>query len=164
MLVVVDKKSIETGKSDQIYLCAYNHYEWYPLAIGKRKDSICYFENVVGNNIFIIADSPDGVGLRYITAPFLLDRRGIIHKFIPVKDQIQTFTLSKRKGELNKKHTLYYWDTSKSRFTSLDYASATDTTQTYDHIPRNALLWFIIPEKIINQRICFIKNDSLLIH
>lgn len=159
--VSVDKNNRKKGKSNQVYLCTYNHYEWCPIAIGHRKDTVCYFENVVGDNIFMVADSPDGSKLRNITTPFYTDKDGNIRKFIPLKEHKQTFTLNKHKKKLNQVHTLYFWDTEKDRFTPLEYVSSTDTTQTYDQIPANALLWFTIPERIVNQRIFFIENDSI---
>lgn len=157
----IDLKDIKKGKSDQVYLLTYNHYEWTPIAIGHRKDTICYFENVVGDNIFMVADSPNGGRLRNITVPFYVSQKGKIRKFIPEIENRQTFTLNKRKRKLDQEHTLHYWDTDKGRFIPLDYVSATDTTQTYDQIPGNALLWFTIPERIVNQRIFFIENDSI---
>ena len=159
--VSVDKNNRKKGKSNQVYLCTYNYYEWCPIAIGHRKDTVCYFENVVGDNIFMVADSPDGNKLRNITAPFYTDKDGNIRKFIPQKEHKQTFTLNKRKKKLDQKHTLHFWDTEKERFIPLEYVSSTDTTQTYDQIPANALLWFTIPERIVNQRIFFIENDSI---
>lgn len=159
--ISVDKTNIKKKKSNQVYLCVYNHYEWCPIAIGHRKDSICYFENVVGDNIFMVADSPEGSKLRNITAPFYTDRDGNIHKFIPQKEHMLTFTLNKRKKKLDQVHTLHFWDTEKDRFTPLEYVRSTDTTQTYDQIPENALLWFTIPERIVNQRLFFIENDSI---
>lgn len=157
----IDLKDIKKGKSDQVYLLTYNHYEWTPIAIGHRKDTICYFENVVGDNIFMVADSPNGGRLRNITVPFYVSQKGKIRKFIPEIENRQTFTLNKRKKKLDQEHTLHYWDTDKGRFIPLDYVSTTDTTQTYDQIPGNALLWFTIPERIVNQRIFFIENDSI---
>lgn len=159
--VTIDKKGIRKGNSNQVYLRAYNHYEWLPIAIGQRKDTLCYFENVVGDNIFMVADSPEGNGLRNITVPFYVDRDGNIRKFIPQKQYKQTFTLNKHKNKRDQMHTLRYWDTDREMFTYLDYASATDTTQTYDNVPKNALLWFTIPERIFNQRVFFIENDSI---
>ena len=159
--VSVDKNNRKKGKSNQVYLCTYNYYEWCPIAIGHRKDTVCYFENVVGDNIFMVADSPDGNKLRNITAPFYTDKDGNIRKFIPQKRHKQTFTLNKRKKKLDQEHTLHFWDTEKERFIPLEYASSTDTTQTYDQIPASALLWFTISERIVNQRIFFIENDSI---
>lgn len=162
--VSLDKKNIKKDKSDQIYLRVYNHYEWHPIAIGYRKDSICYFENVVGDNIFMVADSPEGTELRNITVPFYVDNDGFIHKFIPHKKHRQTFTLNKYENKSGQEHTLQYWDTDNEKFVPLEYISETDTTQTYNQIPENALLWFTIPERIVNQRIFFIENDSMKIY
>lgn len=68
-----------------VYLCAYNYYEWKPVAIGIQTDAVCEFKDVVGNNIFIIAEGGKEQELRYITAPFLVDSSGHIRKFIPDK-------------------------------------------------------------------------------
>lgn len=160
----IDKKEIKRRKSNQVYLRVYNLYEWCPIAIGYRIDSICYFDNVVGDNIFIVADSPQGNELRNITVPFYVNKNGEIHKLIPQKENVQTFTLNKRLNKLDQQHTLHYWNTDKDKFIPLSYVSSTDTTQTYDKIPGNALLWFTIPERIVNQRIFFIENDSMKIY
>lgn len=162
--VSIDKKNKNKRKSNQIYLCAYNHYEWCSIAIGYRKDSMGYFENVVGDNIFIVADSPKEGELQIITAPFYVSKEGETHKFIPQKEIKKIFTLNKQKNKLDLKHTLHYWDTDKELFTPIEYASSTDTTQTYDQIPASALLWFTVPERIVNQRIFFIENDSMKIY
>lgn len=159
--VFVDKQKIKTGKSNQVYLCTHNYYAWQPIAIGQREGNNCRFDQVVGDNIFMVADSPEGNRLRFITAPFYVDREGYTRKFIPQKEYMQTFTFDKRKNKLNQEHRLHYWEPDKNRFVPLQYASETDTTQTYDCIPRNALLWYTIPERIANQRLLFIENDSL---
>lgn len=161
VVITLDKSNIKNKRASQVYLCTYNYYEWQPIAIGYRNDSTCYFNNVVGDNIFIVADSPEKDGLRYITAPFYISEDGKIHKFIPQKANKKIITMNKRKNKLEQEHTLHYWDTDKSRFVALSYVSSTDTTQTYDQIPGNALLWFTIPERIVNQRIFFIENDSI---
>lgn len=162
--VSLDKKNIKKEKSDQVYLQVYNYYEWHPIAIGYRKDSICCFENVVGDNIFMVADSPEGAELRNITVPFYVDNDGFIHKFITHTKHRQTFILNKYKNKSGQEHTLQYWDTDNEKFVPLEYNSETDTTQTYNQIPENALLWFTIPERIVNQRIFFIENDSMKIY
>ena len=159
--ISTDKKKIKRGKSNQVYLRVYNQYEWRPIAIGNRIDSICYFDNVVGDNIFVVADSPEGNELRNITVPFYVNKNGKIRKLNPQKEDLHTFTLNKRLKKLDQQHTLHYWDTDKEKFIPLSYVSSTDTTQTYDQIPGNALLWFTIPERIVNQRVFFIENDSI---
>lgn len=68
----------------------------------------------------------------------------------------------KRKADIN--HTLFYWDIVEKRFIPISFTESTDTTQIYDQVPDNALLWFTIPERIFNQRIFYIKNDSIKIY
>ena len=109
----------------------------------------------------MVADSPDGNRLCFITAPFYIDEEGNIRKFIPQKENTQEFTFNKYRKKLDQEHTLHYWEPNKDKFVPLQYISQTDTTQTYDQIPQGALLWYTIPEKIFNQRLLFIKNDSL---
>jgi len=155
------KKSNFRKRAQQIYLCAYNFYEWRPIAIGSRKDSVCIFENVVGDNIFMVADSPDGKTLRFITAPFYVNGNGSIHKFIPHTQKNRSFTLEKRKNKKDAPYTLKYWNIQEKNFVSIPYTETTDSTQSYNRIPENALLWFTIPERIVNQRVFFIENDSI---
>lgn len=148
----------------QIYLCAFNHYEWCPIAIGYRKDSVGYFGNLVGDNIFIIADAPQKGRLRIISDPLYVSSEGEVRKLIPDRENKMTFTFNKLKNKLDVKHTLHYWDTDKKKFVPIELVSSTDTTQTYDQIPSNALLWFTIPERILNQRIFILQNDSMKIY
>lgn len=157
----IDDKRAEENPSGQIYLCVYNHYRWLPIALGSRADTLCSFQRVVGDNIFMIADCPGGKEFRFITAPFYLSEEGAIHKFIPDMQHPQTYTMKKRSNALNQKHTLYYWNVDEKRFATVEYASATDSFHVYDRIPGNALLWFTIPERVFNQRIFFLENGEI---
>lgn len=158
--ISIDPKNNISNK--EVYLCIHNFYKWQPLAIGTRSNNdICIFNDVVGDNIFIVADSPDGQNLRYISTPFYVSTKGEIHPFIPQMQQMQTAILEKRRGKTKVNHTLFYWDVIENRFIPLSYGETTDTTQVYNQIPKNALLWFTIPERIFNQRIFFIENDSV---
>lgn len=160
--VAVDKeKTMRSRASEQVYLCVYNFYQWSPLAMGSYTDGTCVFRDVVGDNIFIVADCPDGDNLRYITPPFYVNRQGDIHPLIPQKQKLQAYTLPKRKGKEHIEHTLYYWDVEDTRFIPLASKEENDTSLIYDRIPENALLWFTIPERIVNQRVFFIENDSI---
>lgn len=150
--------------STQIYLCAFNHYEWCPIAIGYRKDSIGYFGNLVGDNIFIIADAPQNGRLRIISAPLYISGEGEVRELIPDREHKMTFTFDKQENKSNVTHTLHYWDTDKKKFVPIELVSSTETTQTYNQIPSNALLWFTIPKRILNQRIFFLQNDSMKIY
>lgn len=148
--------------SGQVYLCVHNFYEWKPIAIGGRTGLECCFEDVVGDNIFIIADSPDGRMLRFITAPFYVDRHGKTHKFIPDWENTMELTLEKNMSSSEQSHTLKYWDTVGKNFITLPFSQTSDSTQLYDQVPKNALLWFGIPDRIVNQRVFFMKNDSIM--
>ena len=148
--------------SGQVYLCAYNYYKWTPVVMGNRTDSVCRFRQVGGDNIFIVADSPGMGQFRFLTPPFHVDVLGNVRKFVPCQERTSTFTLSKIKGLFDRTYTLRYWDTETASFSPLEYSHATDSTQTYANIPENALLWFTVPDRIVNQRVFFIENDSVI--
>ena len=154
-------KQEDRRQSDQIYLTVHNFYEWRPIAVGRRSEGIGVFENVVGDNVFMVADSPDGRQLRFITPPFHVSKEGEIHKLIPQLQDRKEFTITKHRLRRGIPHTLFYWDIYDRRFLPLPYVSKTDSTRTYDQIPRNALLWFSMPHRCINQRVFFIENDSI---
>lgn len=160
--VVADRIGEFPCSSGQVYLCAYNYYKWEPMAMGCRSDSLCVFRQVGGDNIFIVADSPAKGQLRFLTAPFHVDARGRIRKFVPRMENRLTFTLPKRKPLERRPHTLYYWNPETAAFSVLEHSSGTDSTQTYTNIPENALLWFTVPDRIVNQRVFFIENDSVI--
>lgn len=157
--VVADKKV--DNQTSLIYLCAFNRDEWQVIAKGVRTGKECLIENVVGDNVFIVADSPNGNSLRYLTAPFYMDTTGVIRKFIPNLNTLRSFTLDKRKRKLNQPYTLSYWDNTSDNFIPITHAISGDSTQSYTNIPDNTLLRFTIPERILNQRIFFIENDIL---
>ena len=148
--------------SGQVYLCAYNYYKWEPVAVGCRTDTTCLFRQVGGDNIFIVADSPAAGQLRFLTAPFHADAHGHVRKFIPRPDRPQAFTFPKRKRLLKRFYTLHYWDVEAAAFSPLEYSSTADSTQSYTNIPENALLWFTVPDRIVNQRVFFLENDSVI--
>lgn len=156
--IEADKTS--SSPESLVYLCAYNYYEWKPIAIGIRNGTTCEFKDIVGNNIFIVAKGCKDQNLEYITAPFLVDSLGNIRKFIPDKDQFITQTLWKKKGKapLN----LHFWDIEKEYFVPISYDSITsDTTQFYTRIPENALLWYTTSQRALGQRVGFIDNGEL---
>ncbi|WP_289148300.1 transglutaminase domain-containing protein [uncultured Bacteroides sp.] len=148
--------------SGQVYLCAYNYYKWEPVAVGCRTDTTCLFRQVGGDNIFIVADSPAAGQLRFLTAPFHADAHGHVRKFIPRPDRPQAFTFPKRKRLLKRFYTLHYWDVEAAAFSPLEYGGTADSTQSYTNIPENALLWFTVPDRIVNQRVFFLENDSVI--
>ncbi len=154
----VDKK-IESA-SHQIYLCTYNDNIWKPIGMGNRDGNICYFNNVVGDNVYAVCYSPNGNFLHRITVPFYVNHEGYVNKLIP-KKETHSFTLKKNPDKLYLPNILRYWEPEKEDFIELDYADFTDTTQYYDNIPLNALLWFSVPERMHNQRIFIIEDDSL---
>lgn len=157
--VKADKNSSE-GEQKQVYLCAYNYYQWRPLAIGVKNGDSCYFEHVVGNNIFIVAEAAGRSKLHFLTAPFYLNGEGSIRKFIP--DTIQTVHLILEKKKEEQCRILHYWDLTQDDFSPVLCDSLlSDTIQLYTHIPANALLWYTTVQKSLGQQVGFIQNDSL---
>lgn len=147
-----------------VYLCVHNYYEWRVLAIGKRSGHNCIFEDVAVDNIFIVADSPDGHSLRYISEPFLLDSAGHITKFVPNKLCTDSISLHKKPEYISIPHTLYYWDTERVNFIKLPYSHKSDSVQTYNNIPQNALLWFTNTKQTYNQRIFLIDKEKISVY
>ena len=162
--VTIDMDIKENKRSNQVYLCNFNYNKWTDIALGYRKDSICYFNDVVGDNIFMVADVPDGNSLRFITAPFYVSTEGEIHKFIPDIQNKSSYTIHKRPEGYKEQHTLSYWDTQHKKFPPIEYVSETDTTLSYNNIPGNALLWLYIPIHMYNQRAFFLENDSMRVY
>ena len=150
-----------TYRSNQIYLTVHNFYEWQPLAIGRRSGSVGIFENVVGDNVFMVADSPDGRTLRFITPPFHVDKEGEIRKLIPQLHDREELTVTKGRLRRGMPHTLFYWDIYERSFLPVPYISKTDSTQSFDQVPRNALLWFIEPRRSFNQRVFFVEDGVI---
>lgn len=148
--------------SGQAYLCAYNYYKWEPIALGCRTDTVCLFRQVRGGNVFIVADSPAAGKLRFLTAPFYVDARGHIRKFIPRPERVQAFTFPKKEGLFHRPHTLHYWNVETASFSPLEYSSTADSTQSYMNIPENALLWFTVSDHILGQQVSYLESDSVV--
>ncbi|MDR2968693.1 MAG: transglutaminase-like domain-containing protein, partial [Tannerellaceae bacterium] len=124
-----------------IYLCAHNRGEWQPLAIGRRDGNACSVADVWGDNIFILADSPDGRGLRYITHPFYMDTLGTVQELIPDFSRKDSFRLAN--NEHNRKNMiLSYWNPDTDQFNRLSDFTEEDTITFYHNVPGNALLRF----------------------
>ena len=156
----VEADKTPSSAESLVYLCTYNYYEWKPIAIGIQNESVCEFKDVVGNNIFIIAEGSKEQELRYVTAPFLVDSSGHIRKFIPDKNKPVTQELWIEKGKTP--CNLHFWDVGKDYFIPISCDSITsDTTQLYTHIPDNALLWYATPHRALGQRVGFIENGKL---
>jgi hypothetical protein len=159
--IIVDETDFN-HQSNQVYLRVHNFYEWKIIAVGERSESVCIFQNVVGDNIFIVSDSPDGRTLRHITAPFYVSKNGEIHKFIPQLNNREALTITKGPRRRGMPHTLFYWDIYEHGFLPVPYISKTDSTQSFDQVPKNALLWFAVLDRSFNQRVFFVENDTIM--
>lgn len=103
----------------------------------------------------------DEVSLEFVTSPFYVDINGDINKLVPDSNNLISYTLKKRENRIDQAHTLRYWNVKMNDFVSINPTQINDSTQEYDQIPSNALLWFTVTDRILNQRIFFIDNDSI---
>lgn len=160
--LIVDKWVENT--SDLVYLCTYNCRQWQPLAMGYKQGDTCTFKKVAGNNFFIVADSPDGKSLRFITAPFYADTTGLIRKFIPQQEAV-AYTFPIESMKIYSYMYLNYWDVNTGKFIKVDYDEISDSTRVYKQIPKNSLLLFLIPkEKKFSDRnrpLFYLDNDTI---
>lgn len=154
-------KNISKTSSNIVYLCTHNCRQWIPLAVGTKAETNYIFYNVVGDNVFIIADCPNGKDLRYISPPFYVDTKNKIYEFIPDTTHYNSMIKKKLITTPNIAHILFYWDVIENRFIPLNQKKETDYELYYDHILNNALLWLMTPSKIYNQRIFFIERNEI---
>lgn len=140
-----------TNPSGLVYLCAFNYYAWTPIAIGRREGDSCRFEQVAGRNFFLVAEAEDKENLRYISAPVLTEKDGKIHQFLP--DTIHSLSATFKRAMNKSPKLLSYWDTDSNRFIQLPYCELTDSTQYYENIPTNALLWYRQEQRTYGQRV-----------
>lgn len=76
-------KEPEGEKASFIYLCASAVNDFRVLAVGVREGRKCIVKDAVGDNTFLLAESPDGANLRFLTDTFYVDSVGRIAK--PIK-------------------------------------------------------------------------------
>lgn len=158
--VATDRVSEFAQPKGQVYLCAYNHYKWVPIAMGCRTDTVCRFPRVRGGNIFLAADAPTGKELRFLTTPFYVDINGEMRRFTPHLERREAFTFAKEL--VGRPYTLHYWDVEAEAFLPLDYSSTNDSTQSHTNIPENALLWFDVPNCAVSQRVFFLEDGNVI--
>lgn len=76
-------KKPEGKKVSYVYLCASAVNDFKVLAVGVRHGRKCIVKDVVGDNTFLLAESPDGTNLSFLTDTFYVDRGGRIAR--PIK-------------------------------------------------------------------------------
>lgn len=76
-------KKPEGKKVSYVYLCASAVNDFKVLAVGVRHGRKCIVKDVVGDNTFLLAESPDGTNLSFLTDTFYVDSVGRIAK--PIK-------------------------------------------------------------------------------
>ena len=125
----------------QLYLCAYNHFRWTPIAVGRADGKgFAVFDDVAGRNFLMVAEAESRNGLRMVGVPFYTDGKG--GSFLLDTDTGTRIGYTFTRKEDEPLRILHYWDKETNGFVRLDCVSYTDTTQTYTNIPKNALLHF----------------------
>lgn len=150
-----------SNKSSIVYLCTFNCNEWQPIAIGEKAKNNYIFENVVGDNIFIIADVPQGQTLRFVSAPFYVDSIGAVKKLIPSHLKGIKYVFSKEKYKLFGRYNLYFWDVETASFMPVDECDKLQDAWIYENIPLNAMLLFYIPGANRNRSGFFIEQNEI---
>lgn len=149
-----------------VYLCNYNNRQWRPLVIGERIGEICRFADIVGDNIFIVAEENaiyPGT-LQYITCPFYVDSCGILHKFQMQKGAGSLYIPKEQEKYADVLQTLTYWDMEEKRFIHFNYLCDTLVNGYFlRNVPSNSLLRALIDKKgkMGGERIFFIQNDTI---
>lgn len=154
--IPVSHKEASSGRL--AYLCAYNAGKWLPVAMGRCEGDTCRFTNVAGRNFFLLAVAEGKHRLRYVGAPFLTRGDGTYHRLL--EDAGQPVCQIFRRETGGSPYSLYYWDSGAGTFRFLPYRSLTDSTQEYDNIPRNALLWYVHEKTVQDDRIGMIVEGT----
>lgn len=143
-----------------VYLCAFNYYNWQPVALGREDGrGNAVFEKVAGRNIFLLAKAQAGGTLQEVSAPFCTDAAGNVRFLSADTTRMGTFTFRKNEREIP--YLLSYWERTEGRFVEIACASQTDTTATYTNIPADALLFYRIGKRVLGNRVGFIDRDSV---
>lgn len=142
-------------KQKQVFKCIEEYMKEPPQKIDyHKKDSICYLNNIVGDNIFVVVNVPNRDSLRFIITQSYISTERKIHKFIPLIRNKRSYTRNKRtKGYTQNKSLI-----------ALEYISEIDTTLSYNNIPQKALLWLYILINMYNQRIFILDSNSTRIY
>lgn len=149
-----------------IYLCAYNNNHWRPIDISERNGAECVFTNIVGDNIFIIAEySEQAENLHFLTYPFYVDREGYISKIKPNPLKKESLRIPLNNIYYTEvPQTMYVWEQEKESFMRMDFPINTSSTEIIiKEIPQGSLLKAIMsrPYYPAEDRIFIIKNDTL---
>lgn len=150
-----------------VYLCTYNKNHWRPFAISQREGKECAFMNVVGDDIFIIAEENEQRtnSLRYLTYPFYVDKEGNISKIKPDPEEKETLFISFNSPDQQKvPGQLCLWEQEKESFIPRDFPMDTLSEGIrIKEIPKGALLRSILSRSVypVENRIFLIKNDTI---
>lgn len=166
IVVLANKEAYKTDSP--IYLCVYNNKRWRLLAMGRRDGDRCLFEDVIKNDVFIVADSPDGKGLRYITNPFYVDREGEILLFDTDTVEKGLLIVENSKDYANIPETLQIWDNRASGFRNFSFTvdSVSNKPYCYYEVPSNALFRATIAadSKYGGERVFFVENNKIRLY
>lgn len=154
---------VELGKQCKpaeapVYLCVYNAGQWTELSLGERVGKKCVVRNVVGDNIFRMADCVDRQSLHFLTPPFYVDSIGQVSFFkSPVGGKVP-LTFYKNKLHLTKPHTVSYWDDSSSSFKMMEIVHETDSSVSCN-APQAAL--FVLRAESMPRQLYVVRNGTL---
>lgn len=150
-----------------VYLCTYNYGKWKPFAMSERIGDRCTFPEIVGDDVFIVAEyDKDAYGfLRFITYPFHVSGDGTITKIKPDPARTDSiFIASDNLYQQKVPHTLYYWEQEQQCFRNgcfpMDTVSGGIIIR---EIPKGSLFKAMIswPGKAAEDRIFLVENSAV---
>lgn len=143
----------------QVYLCAFNLRNWIPIALGACDDEgNAVFEKVAGRNFLMVAKATETGLLEMVSVPFCTNGKGGVCLLEADTDCVESYTFNRKEGE--KDRLLGYWDRNAEHFIDLKCTELTDTTQTFEGIPKNALLFYRNREYKRRQPVGMIVNGE----
>lgn len=166
--IVVQANKEENKSNSPVYLCTYNNKHWRLLAMGKRAGDQCIFKDVVKDDVFIVADSPDGNTLRYITNPFYVDKEGEITLLSIDTAEKDLLVIENSADYVKIPETLQIWDNTVSGFRNFAFTvdSISNKPDYSYEVPRNALLRATIAadSKFGGERVFFVENNKIRLY
>ncbi len=72
------QRKLYSSDEGLVYLCASSINQHRVLGVGTRRGDRCFIKNVVGDNTFVLAESPDGKTLHFLTDTFYVDKSGVM--------------------------------------------------------------------------------------
>lgn len=149
------------------YICVFNYGEWFPVYFGKisKGQKTAHFRNMGVNILYWIA-VPDGVSLKSLDAPFLLDSLGHKKDIVPNQNDRIELKLSKinsgtkawvRKGN---EYTLIYFNHLTNNWITVGTKTClNDSLIIYKNVPSNGMYRLLETDKKIPVDRIFLYNN-----